>query len=121
MVQLPEGEDMFWDDGTMNKEPVMDIYAAKQISVVCSHLLLPAGALPTRCCSAVHFVALVCFSSLWALPRWKGLDQTGFHTFLLLCCQQASERPQRAAGMGRSLLRGRAVSVLWHLEGCRAL
>jgi hypothetical protein len=27
-----------WDDGTMNKEPVLDIYAAEQVSLVRDHL-----------------------------------------------------------------------------------
>jgi hypothetical protein len=34
VVQLPENLDMTWDDGTSNKEPVMDIYA-KELSLVC--------------------------------------------------------------------------------------
>lgn len=34
-VQLSQAEtDMFWDDGTQNIEPVMDIYAAEHISLV---------------------------------------------------------------------------------------
>ena len=34
-VQLPQAEtDMFWDDGTQNVEPVLDIYAPDHISLV---------------------------------------------------------------------------------------
>lgn len=38
-LQLPEGLDMTWDDGTRNIEPVMDIYAADHISLVRSAFL----------------------------------------------------------------------------------
>lgn len=34
-VQLdPVKDDLIWDDGTMNKEPVLDIYAAEHITLV---------------------------------------------------------------------------------------
>lgn len=39
-LQLPEGLDMTWDDGTRNIEPVMDIYASDHISLVRSVFLV---------------------------------------------------------------------------------
>jgi hypothetical protein len=33
-VQLHQEQDMIWDDGTRNVEPVMDIYAADHIGLV---------------------------------------------------------------------------------------
>jgi hypothetical protein len=36
-LQLSQAEtDMWWDDGTRNVEPVMDIYAPNHISLVCT-------------------------------------------------------------------------------------
>ena len=89
-VQLPEGSDMIWDDGTSNKEPVLDIYAPRHFSLVRPSPLLTA---PCVARDLWH----VCVSR-WGYRRCN----TSFAVSLSGACQ-AGALPAVAQAQGRHM------------------